>query len=32
VAKLNHTSFAMTKRYLGLTNDELKAAAEELNL
>jgi integrase len=30
--KLNHTSFAMTKRYLGITDDELKAAAEGLNL
>jgi site-specific recombinase XerD len=30
--KLNHTSFAFTKRYLGITDDELKAAAEGLNL
>jgi integrase len=30
--KLNHTSFAFTKRYLGITDDELKAAAEALNL
>jgi integrase len=32
MAKLNHTSFAFTKRYLGITDDELKAAAEGLNL
>ncbi len=32
MAKLNHTSFAMTKHYLGITDDELKAAAEGLNL
>jgi integrase len=30
--KLNHTSFAFTKRYLGITDDELKEAAEGLNL
>jgi len=30
--KLNHTSFAMTKRYLGITDDELRAVAEGLNL
>ncbi len=30
--KLNHTSFAMTKRYLGITDDELREAAEGLNL
>jgi integrase len=30
--KLNHTSFAMTKRYLGITDDELRAVAENLNL
>jgi integrase len=30
--KLNHNSFAFTKRYLGITDDELKAAAEGLNL
>ena len=30
--KLNHTSFAFTKRYLGITDDELQQAAEGLNL
>jgi integrase len=30
--KLNHTSFAFTKRYLGITDDELREAAEGLNL
>ncbi|MEP7288454.1 MAG: tyrosine-type recombinase/integrase [Chloroflexota bacterium] len=30
--KLNHASFAFTKRYLGITDDELKAAADGLNL
>ncbi|MHB8630219.1 MAG: tyrosine-type recombinase/integrase [Aggregatilineales bacterium] len=30
--KLNHANFAFTKRYLGITDDELKAAAEGLNL
>ena len=30
--KLNHTSFAMTKRYLGITDDELRQTAENLNL
>jgi len=30
--KLNHTSFAFTKRYLGITDDELRQAAEGLNL
>ncbi len=30
--KLNHTSFAMTKRCLGITDDELREAAEGLNL
>jgi integrase len=32
MAKLNHTSFAFTKRYLGITDDELRQAAEGLNL
>lgn len=32
MAKLNHSSFAVTKRYLGITDDELRAAAEGLNL
>jgi integrase len=30
--KLNHTNFAVTKRYLGITDDELRRAAEGLNL
>jgi integrase len=32
MAKLNHSSLAMTKRYLGITDDELQAIAEGLNL
>jgi integrase len=30
--KLNHESLAYTKRYLGITDDELQAVAERLNL
>ncbi len=30
--KLNHSNIAMTKRYLGITGDELRAVAEGLNL
>jgi integrase len=30
--KLNHESVAYTKRYLGITNDELEAVAQRLNL
>jgi hypothetical protein len=30
--KLNHESIAYTKRYLGITDDELQAVAERLNL
>jgi integrase len=30
--KLNHSNIAMTKRYLGITDDEMKAIAEGLNL
>jgi integrase len=32
MAKLNHSSISMTKRYLGITDDELQAIAEGLNL
>ena len=32
MAKLNHANIAMTKRYLGITDDELRAIAEGLNL
>ena len=30
--KLNHESIAYTKRYLGITDDELKAVSQRLNL
>lgn len=30
--KLNHESIAYTKRYLGITNDELEAVVQRLNL
>jgi site-specific recombinase XerD len=30
--KLNHESIAYTKRYLGITDDELQAVVERLNL
>jgi site-specific recombinase XerD len=30
--KLNHESIAYTKRYLGITDDELEAVANRLNL
>jgi len=30
--KLNHESIAYTKRYLGITDDELQAVAQKLNL
>jgi integrase len=30
--KLNHESIAYTKRYLGITNDELQAVSQRLNL
>lgn len=30
--KLNHSNLAMTKRYLGITDDELRSMAEGLNL
>ena len=30
--KLNHESIAYTKRYLGITDDELQAVAKRLNL
>jgi integrase len=30
--KLNHASIAYTKRYLGITDDELQAVVERLNL
>jgi hypothetical protein len=30
--KLNHESIVYTKRYLGITDDELQAVVERLNL
>ncbi|MCJ7625932.1 MAG: tyrosine-type recombinase/integrase [Anaerolineaceae bacterium] len=30
--KLNHNSIAYTKRYLGITDDELQAVVQKLNL
>jgi len=30
--KLNHESIAYTKRYLGITDDELQAVSQRLNL
>jgi site-specific recombinase XerD len=30
--KLNHESIAYTKRYLGITDDELQAVSKRLNL
>ncbi len=30
--KLNHANVAITKRYLGITDDELRSIAENLNL
>lgn len=30
--KLNHNSLAYTRRYLGITDDELEAVARKLNL
>lgn len=32
MAKLNHSSLAYTKRYLGFTDDELQAVVQRLNL
>ncbi|MHB8629954.1 MAG: tyrosine-type recombinase/integrase [Aggregatilineales bacterium] len=32
MAKLNHSSLAYTKRYLGITDDELQAVVQRLNL
>jgi site-specific recombinase XerD len=32
IHKLNHESIAYTKRYLGITDDELEAVAQRLNL
>ena len=30
--KLNHSNLSITKRYLGITSDELKAVIQKLNL
>jgi len=30
--KLNHSSISITKRYLGITDDELEAVVHRLNL
>src|SRR5450432_450123 len=32
MARLNHSNIGMTKRYLGITEDELRVIAEGLNL
>jgi site-specific recombinase XerD len=32
IHKLNHESIAYTQRYLGITDDELQAMAQHLNL
>ncbi len=32
ICKLNHSSLVYTKRYLGITDDELQAVIQRLNL